>query len=114
MGSEVLGPECRPPVGILWTPVNPCAAGLHPLYLKILDSGGLDLQSWCLDAWMLEGLAWIGGCDGSDGILGRGDWKKFLHAQASGARRIYSPASQPIEVFFWSWQSRCFGIFTLA
>ena len=36
----------------------------------------------CLDA---EGLEWIGG---GDGILGRRDWKKFSHAQASGAQRI--------------------------
>ena len=30
----------------------------------------------------------FGGGDGGDGILGRGDWKKFQHARASGARRI--------------------------
>ena len=39
----------------------------------------------CLDA---EGLEWIGGGDGGDGILGRGDWKKFSHARASGPRRV--------------------------
>ena len=39
----------------------------------------------CLDA---EGLEWIGGGDGGDGIMWRGDWKKFSHAQASGPRRI--------------------------
>ena len=38
--------------------------------------------------WMLEGLEWVGGGDGGDGIMWRGDWKKFSHAQASGARRI--------------------------
>jgi hypothetical protein len=38
----------------------------------------------CLDA---EGLELIGGSDGGDGIMGRGDWKKFSHAQASGAWR---------------------------
>ena len=78
--------------GILWQPVPPCgtacAAGLDPLYIKISDSGGLDLKAWCLDAWMLAGLEWIGGGEGGDGILGRRDWKKFSHARASGARRI--------------------------
>ena len=79
-----------------WCPVPhpeiPCAAGLDPLYIKISDSGGLDLEAWCLDAWMLEGLEWIGGGDGGDGILGRGDWKKFSHTQASGARLPFSRA----------------------
>ena len=37
---------------------------------------------------MLEGFEWVGGGDGGDGILGRGDWKKFPHARASGTRRI--------------------------
>ena len=73
-----------------WHPVPACAAGLDFLYIKISDSGGLDLEAWCLDVWMLEGLEWIGGGDGGDGILGRGDWKKFSHAQASGARRIFT------------------------
>ena len=73
--------------GILWHPENPCSNGLDPLYIKISDSGGLDLEAWCLDVWMLEGLEWIGGGDGGDGILGRGDWKKFSHARASGAWR---------------------------
>jgi hypothetical protein len=39
----------------------------------------------CLDA---EGLEWLGGGDGGDGILGKGDLKKFQHTQASGAWRI--------------------------
>ncbi len=69
-------------------PVPPCRNGLDPPNIKISDSGGLDLEAWCLDVWMLEGLEWIGGGDGGDGILGRGDWKKFPHARASGARRI--------------------------
>ena len=69
--------------------VAACGSGLDPPNIKISDSGGLDLEAWCLDAWMLEGLKWIGGGDGGDGILGRGDWKKFPHARASGARRIY-------------------------
>ena len=72
----------------VWWLVPPCATGLDPPNIKISDSGGLDLEVWCLDAWMLEGLEWIGGGDGGDGIQGRGDWKKFSHAQASGARRI--------------------------
>ena len=46
----------------------------------------------CLDA---EGLEWIGGGDGGDGIMGRGDWKKFSHARASGARRIPLSGWQP-------------------
>ena len=74
--------------GSLCHPVTPSAAGLDPPNFKISDSGGLDLEARCLDAWMLEGLEWIGGGDGGDGILGRGDRKKFSHSQASGARRI--------------------------
>ena len=74
----------------LCQPVPPCAAGLDPPNIKISDSGGLGLEAWCLHAWMLAGLEWIGGGDGGDGILGGGDWKKFSHAQASGARRINS------------------------
>ena len=31
-----------------------CAAGLDPPNIKISDSGGLDLEAWCLDAWMLK------------------------------------------------------------
>ena len=41
---------CEP----LCHPVVACAAGLDPLYIKISDSGGLDLEAWCLDAWMLK------------------------------------------------------------
>ena len=51
-------------------PVPACGSGLDPLYIKISDSGGLDLESWCLDAWMLAGLEWIGGGDGGDGGIG--------------------------------------------
>ena len=36
--------------GSLKPPVPPCAAGLDPLNIKISDSGGLDLETWCLDA----------------------------------------------------------------
>ena len=56
----------------MWRPVPPCAAGLDPPNIKISDSGGLDLEAWCLDAWMLkywngleevtevtEGLEWM-------------------------------------------------------
>ena len=66
--------------------MNPCCSGLDPPNIKISDSGVLDLESWCLDAWMLAGLEWIGGGDGGNGILGRGDWKDVPHARASGAR----------------------------
>ena len=73
----------------LWQPENPCAAGLDPLYIKIADSGGLDLEAWCLDAWMLKD--WNGLEEVTEGLegMGGGDWKKFSHAQASGARRIF-------------------------
>jgi hypothetical protein len=47
---------------------------------------------------MLAGLEWIGGGDGGDGILGRGDWKKFSNAQASAARRISLPFSTKLCV----------------
>ena len=53
-------------LGGLWSPENLCAAGLDPPNIKISDSGGLDLDSAGLDAWMLEGLEWIGGGDGED------------------------------------------------
>jgi hypothetical protein len=55
------------PCGGLWHPVAACAAGLDPANIKISDSGGLDLEAWCLDAWMLAGLEGIGGGDGGDG-----------------------------------------------
>ena len=54
----------------LWQPENPCGSGLNPPNIKISDSGGLDLEAWCLDVWMLEGLEWIGGGDGGDGGIG--------------------------------------------
>ena len=71
-GTRMSAARCRPvaPCGALWRPVPPNGSGLDPLYIKISDSGGLDLEAWCLDAWMLEGLEWIGGGDGGDG----GDW----------------------------------------
>jgi len=31
-------------------PVVPNRSRLDPLYIKISDSGGLDLEAWCLDA----------------------------------------------------------------
>ena len=37
-----------------WRPVVPNRSGLDPLYIKISDSGGLDLEAWFLDAWMLK------------------------------------------------------------
>ena len=45
--------------------------GLDPPNIKISDSGGLDLEAWCLDAWM-QGLEGIGGGDGGDGGHGNG------------------------------------------
>ena len=38
----------------VWRPVPPCRNGLDPPNIKISDSGGLDLEAWCLDAWMLK------------------------------------------------------------
>ena len=68
--EKVKGPECLAARAALWRPVASCRAELDPPNIKISDSGGLDLESWCLDGWMLEGLKWIGGGDGGDG----GDW----------------------------------------
>ena len=70
-GARVSAARCQP--------VAACAAGLDSPTIKISDSGGLDLDSGGLDAWMLAGLEWIGGGDGGDGILGRGVWKKNSH-----------------------------------
>ena len=39
--------------------------------IKISDSGGSGLEPWCLDAWMLAGLEWIGGGDGAIGLDAR-------------------------------------------
>ena len=47
--------------GSLSSLVRPCRNGLDPPNMKISDSGDLVLESWCLDAWMLEGLE-VGGC----------------------------------------------------
>ena len=77
--------------GILETPVAACRNGSDPPNIEISDSGGLDLEAWCLDAWMLAGLQGIGRGDGGDGWMGGGDWKKFSHARASGALRISRP-----------------------
>ena len=58
-GARMSAARCRP--------VAACRTGLDPPNIKISDSGGLDLEAWCLDAWMLAGLEWIGGGDGGDG-----------------------------------------------
>ena len=47
-----------------------CGSGLDPSNIKISDSGGLDLEAWGLDAWMLTRLEWIGGGDGGDRGIG--------------------------------------------
>ena len=39
--------------------VASCRTGLDPPFIKISDSGGLDLEAWCLDVWMLARLKWI-------------------------------------------------------
>ena len=64
---KVQGPECLADCGSLCRPVVPCRAGLDPPNIKISDSGGLDLEAWCLDVWMLAGLERIGAGDGGDG-----------------------------------------------
>ena len=55
-GARMLGSLWRPvPLcPSLWHPVAASAAGLDHPNIKISDSGGLDLESWCLDAWMLR------------------------------------------------------------
>ena len=40
--------------GGLWQPVPPCGSGLDPPNIKISDPGGLGLEAWCLDVWMLK------------------------------------------------------------
>ena len=54
---EVLEPECLAACGSLCLPVAPCGNGLDPLYIKISDSGGLDLEAWMLDAGRI-GMDW--------------------------------------------------------
>ena len=76
--------------GPLWQPVAACGSGLDPPNIKISDSGGLDLEAWCLDAGCWQD--WNGLEEVTEGC-GGGDWKKFPHAQASGARRISSDIS---------------------
>ena len=72
-------------------PVAACATLCHPVPLDwiglILRFQILEAWIWRPGAWMLEGLEWIGGGDRGIG-MGGGDWKKFSHARASGARRI--------------------------
>ena len=67
----MFGGLCRP-VAACGSLKTSAAADQIPLYIKISDPGGLDLNVWCLDAWMLTRLEWIGGGDGGDGILGEG------------------------------------------
>ena len=50
--------------GGLWQPVAACGgrchpvaadrSGLDPPNIETSDSGRLDLEAWCLDAWMLK------------------------------------------------------------
>ena len=67
-GARMSDALCRPvlPCVALCRPVAACRTGLGPPNIKISDPGGLDLEAWCLDAWMLAGLEWIGGGDGGD------------------------------------------------
>ena len=57
-----------------WHPVAACAA---------LPS--LNLEAWCLDAWMLAGLEEIGGGDGGDG----GDWNGRRRLEARLTRSSF-------------------------
>ena len=66
------GQGCRPPCGGLCSPVAANRNGLDPPNVKISDSGGLDLEAWCLDAWMLEGLEGIGGVTEVTAFWGEG------------------------------------------
>ena len=104
-GARVLGGLWRLVAfcGGLWRAEMPCGSGLDLPNIKIWDSGGLDLEAWCLDAWMLAGLEGIGRGgrgDGGDGWMGAGYWKKFSHARASGARRISTCVFNIVDV--WS------------
>ena len=71
-----------------WRPVAACRSGLDPPNIKISDSGGLDLEGWCLDAWMLAGLEEV---TEVTAFWREGIWKKFPHARASGAWQICVP-----------------------
>ena len=74
----------------VWQPVPACAAGLDPPNINFSDSGGLDLEAWCLDAGCRQdwnGLEEVTEVTEGIGMEG-GNWKKFAHARASGARRI--------------------------
>ena len=79
-GARVFGGLWQPvpPCATLCHPVPPVAAGLDPLHIKISDSGGLDLEAWCLNVWMLAGLEWIGGGDGGIGGDGRRGLEEVL------------------------------------
>jgi hypothetical protein len=65
-----------------WHPVASCRTGLDPPDIEISDSGGLDLEGWCLDAGCrqdLNGLEEV--TEVTEGIgMGGGDWKEFSHA----------------------------------
>ena len=87
-GEDVVRPLASG--GSLCRPVPACAVGLDPLYIKISDSGGLDLDAGGLDAgcWQdLNGLVEVAEVTEGIGMAG-GDWKDVPHARASGARRI--------------------------
>ena len=58
--------------GTLWRPVPACGSGLDPLCIKISDSGGLDLEAWCLDAWMLKDWNGLGEVTEVTAFLGEG------------------------------------------
>ncbi len=89
----------------LWQPEHPCAAGLDPPNIKISDSGGLDLEAWMSGRWQdwngLEEVTEV--TEGLEG-MGEGDWKKFLHARASGARRIHVWSVRCLSCRIWAFK----------
>ena len=74
----------------LRNPVPSNRTGLDPPNIKISDSGGLDLEGWCLDAWVMKDWNGLEGVtEVTEGIgMGGGDWNDVPHARASGALRI--------------------------
>ena len=83
--------------GSLWRPVPPNRSGLDALYIKISGSGGLDLEAWMPGCWMLEGLEWIGGGDGSDG----GDWNGRKELEGRLTRSSFRSSADSVGAIFY-------------
>ena len=87
-GTRMSATRCHPVAacGGLKTVGNPCGSRLDPPNIK-------GFRFWRPGAWMSgfwkdwNGLEEV--TEATEGIgMGGGDWKKFSHAGASGARRI--------------------------